>query len=61
MKYNLKYREPGKRPGTTRWASRPVESTQEAIEWMNNNRDQAFTPATVETRGWRPEVVAVLR
>ena len=61
MKYNLKYREPGKRPGTTRWAVRQVESAREAIEWMNQNRDQAFTPAFVETRSWRPETVAILR
>lgn len=61
MNYILKYREPGKKSGTTRWAKRPVESTQSAIDWLNENRDKAFTPAFVETKGWRTEVVAILR
>jgi len=56
----LKYRAPGKRPGTTRWAKRNVESAREAIDWMNANKDEAFLPAFVETGGWRPETVAIL-
>lgn len=61
MSLILKYREPGKRPGTERWAKRPVRSTREAIEWMNQNKATAFTPASVETNSWKPEVVAILR
>ena len=60
MSYNLKYREPGKRPNTERWAKRPVESVREAIAWMNEHKDVAFLPASVETNAWRPEVVAIL-
>lgn len=61
MSYTLKYREPGKRPNTERWATRPVESTREAIEWMNANKDTAFLPAFVVTNSWRrPETVAIL-
>ena len=48
MNYILKYREPGKKPGTTRWAKRPVESTKAAIEWMNENPDKAFTPPRLD-------------
>lgn len=61
--YVLKYREPGKRPNTERWATRKVESVDEAVQWMNANKDKAFLPASVETPGnqWtRPEVVAIL-
>ena len=60
MSYILKYREPGKRPGTRCWARRQVESTTAAILWMNQNRDRAFLPAFVETKAWRPETVAIL-
>lgn len=60
MSYVLKYREPGKRPGTERWAKRPVESTRDAIKWMNENKDRAFLPAFVETNSWKPETVAIL-
>jgi hypothetical protein len=63
MNYRLKYREPGVRPGTTRWALRSVGSTREAVEWMNANPKCAFLPAFVLTPGnqWkRPETVAIL-
>jgi len=60
MSYILKYREHGKSPNTERWAKRPVESTRAAIQWMNENKDKAFLPASVETNSWRPEVVAIL-
>lgn len=60
MSYILKYREPGKRPGTERWAKRPVESTRGAIKWMNENKDKAFLPAFVETKAWKPEIIAIL-
>lgn len=56
----LKYRTPGIRKGTTKWATRPVADTREAIEWMNANPAIAFLPAFVETRGWRPNTVAIL-
>lgn len=63
-KYRLVFREPGKRTGTTRWAVRhPVDSVQEAVEWMNANKEVAFLPASVETPGnqyQRPETVAIL-
>lgn len=60
-RYILKYREPGKRKGTERWARRPVASVREAVEFMNTNKDSAFTPACVLTNGWRPETVAILQ
>lgn len=63
MNYRLIYREPGKRPGTTRQAKRPVSSVQEATDWLSANPETAFLPASVETPGnqWqRPEVVAIL-
>jgi hypothetical protein len=60
VKLILKFREPGKRAGTERWAKREVASVTEAKEWMNANRDKAFTPASVETNGWKPQVVAIL-
>lgn len=56
----LRYREPGARPGSTRWARRPVASVADAIAWMNRNREQAFLPASVETKAWTPQVVAIL-
>ena len=56
----LKYRAPGVRPGTTKWATRPVVDTREAIEWMNANPTISDLPAFVETRSWRPETVAIL-
>lgn len=62
--YRLHYREPGKRPGTERQAKPlPVDSVQEALDWMNANKDKAFLPASVMTPGnqWkRPTVVAIL-
>lgn len=58
--YILKYREPGKRAGTERWAKRPVESVRAAVAWMNENKKRAFLPAFVLTTGWRPETVAIL-
>lgn len=58
--YILKYREPGKRPNTERWAKRKVESVREATDWMNANKDKAFLPAFVETNAWKPETVAIL-
>lgn len=63
MNYVLKYREPGKRAGTERWAKRRVASVREATEWMNANKASAFLPAFVETPGnqWQqPETVAIL-
>lgn len=60
MNYILKYREPGKRAGTERWAKRSVESVRAAVEWMNSNKERAFLPAFVQTTGWRPETVAIL-
>lgn len=63
MNYRLIYREPGKRPGTTRWARRKIGSVREATEWMNANKETAFLPAFVETPGnqWqKPETVAIL-
>ena len=59
--YVLKYRAPGKRLNTTKWATRKVASVREAVEWMNANADKAFTPAFVETNSWRrPDTVAIL-
>lgn len=58
--YILKYRGPGKRPNTERWEKREVNSTREAVEWMNANKDKAFLPAFVQTRAWRTETVAIL-
>ena len=59
--YTLKYREPGKRPNTERWATRQVESVRAAVEWMNANKERAFLPASVHTNSWRtPQVVAIL-
>ena len=59
--YILEFREPGKRPGTTRAAKILVDSTREAVEWMNADRDNRFTPAAVVTKSWkRPDVVAIL-
>ena len=63
MNYRLIYREPGKRPGTTRWAKRHVASVVEAEGWLNANGETAFLPAFVETPGnryQRPETVAIL-
>jgi hypothetical protein len=60
MQYVLKYREPSKRAGMTRWARRKVAGVREAVEWMNANPEVAFLPASVETNAWRPEVVAIL-
>jgi hypothetical protein len=60
MNYILKYRAPGKRANTERWAKRKVESVREATEWMNANKGIAFLPAFVLTNSWRPETVAIL-
>jgi hypothetical protein len=59
-KFVLKYREPGKRAGSERWATRKVYSVLDAMAWMNENKDHAFLPATVFTNSWKPEVVAIL-
>jgi hypothetical protein len=59
--YTLKYREPGKRPGTERWAKRKVTSVDDAVAWMNANQDKAFLPAFVLTNSWRPEIVAFIQ
>jgi hypothetical protein len=57
----LKYMQPGVRSNTFRKATRQVESTQEAITWMNSNKEAAFLPASVVTNSWRnPETVAIL-
>lgn len=56
----LKYRAPGARPGTTRWATRPVADTMEAVAWMNANPEIAGLPAFVQTRGWRPQTLSIL-
>lgn len=61
MTYTLKYRQPGKRPNTERWAKRETLSVNDAISWMNENKLNAFLPAFVETKQWRPETVAILR
>jgi len=61
--YILHYREPGKRPNSTRWAQRRVESVRDASDWMNANQATAFLPAYVATPGnqWQqPETVAIL-
>ena len=59
--YLLKYREPGKRANTERWATRKVESVRAAIDFMNSNKERAFLPASVHTNSWRaPQVVAIL-
>ena len=63
QQYRLHYREPGKRPGTTRQAVRPVDSIADACRWLEENRETAFLPASVMTPGnqWkRPETVAFL-
>lgn len=56
----LKYREPGKRANSERWATRKVSSVREAIAFMNENKDRAFLPAFVLTNAWSPETVAIL-
>ena len=58
MNYILKYREPGNRPGTERWAKRKVESVPEAIAWMNKNQAIAFLPAFLETNACLPPLWA---
>lgn len=60
-RYVLHYYEPGKRPNTERQAKRDVNSVQEAIDFMNANKDTAFLPASVKTRAWSPEVIAILQ
>lgn len=60
MNYVLEYQEPGKRPNTTRKARRKVSSLAEAKEWLNDNKDRAFLPATVLTTSWKRDVVAIL-
>jgi hypothetical protein len=60
VKLILKFREPGKRAGTERWAKREVASVKDAIEFMNANKDKAFLPAFVETNAWKPKPVAIL-
>lgn len=58
--YVLKYRTNGKRAGSEKWARHDVNSVREAIDFMNSNKDKAFLPASVITRSWRAEVVAIL-
>lgn len=60
VSYVLIYREPGKRPNTTREAKRKVESVRAAVDWMNANADKAFRPCHVQTNAWKPEIVAIL-
>lgn len=57
---SLKFREPGKRPGTLRWARRDVASVAAAVEWMNQNKEIAFLPAFVEEKNWKRDTVAIL-
>ena len=59
-RYVLHYYEPGKRANTERQAKRDVHSVQEAVEFMNANKARAFLPASVQTRSWKPSVVAIL-
>lgn len=60
MNYILEYREPGKRPNTTRNARRKVASLAEAKEWINANKDRAFLPASVLSNSWKRDVLAIL-
>jgi hypothetical protein len=59
MSLILEYYEPGKRPNTTRQAKRKVETVREAEEWLNQNRERAFMPASVVTNSWKRNAVAV--
>lgn len=61
MKLRLKFREPGSRPGSTRWKVIPIDSVEAATAFLNANPQTAFTPAFVQTNGWRPECVAILK
>lgn len=58
MKYTLQYREPGKRPGTKRWATRPVDSVAEADAFLK--ADPTRFPGVVKTRNWKKETVAFI-
>lgn len=57
---SLKFREPGKRPGSERWARRDVGSVAEAVQWMNQNKAVAFLPAFVLTKDRKKNTVAIL-
>lgn len=59
-RFVLHYFEPGKRANTERQAKRDVHSVAEAVEWMNSHKEIAWGPASVQTRSWRPNVVAIL-
>jgi len=60
-RYVLHFYEPGKRTGTERKATRDVDTVQEAIDFMNANRERAFLPASVQSRSWRnPSIIAIL-
>lgn len=59
MSLILEYREPGKRPNTTRQATRKVESVREAEEWLNQNKERAFMPASVLRNTWKRDCVAI--
>lgn len=52
----LKYRQPGKRPGTTREARRKVSSVWEALEFLKTA--PAPYPASVHTNGWNGSILA---
>ncbi len=58
----LQYREPGKRPGSSRWAKRPVDSVDEAEKFLRET-PEATGPAFVMTRGnWnKNQTVAILK
>lgn len=61
--YRLHYMEPGTRRGSFRKAIRKVDSVEEAVRWMRDNRSVAHLPASVMTPGnrWQsPETVAIL-
>lgn len=58
MKYLMQYREPGKRPGKTRWAWRPVASVWDAIQFTKENPEAL--PVTVTTKGWKRTTVAFI-
>ena len=60
MSLILKFRTPGKRPNTEKWATQEVASVREAVEWMNSHRDIAFLPASVQTKSWKPVIAAIL-
>jgi len=58
--YILEYYEPGKRTGTIRKARTEVDSIREAEAFLNEKPEERFLPASVMTRGWKPNVVAII-